>query len=181
MGERGRRWLIGGVVAGFVLMLVAVGGIMLSVLPFQYQQAHDLWREQRVRHYVVDVSWANGWDVGSARVEMRGNEIVRAIDPANGQPLAASKVFSAKYYASMDNLFLIIEQRVGPAWNWRNLLARYLPDLARKVDPCISPLGDVAYDPDYGFPTMIWYNDSWCANTFFNYSNVKVTNFTPLP
>ena len=55
------------------------------------------------------------------------------------------------------------------------------PALAHRLVSCDAPLPAVSYDQRFGFPTEIWYNDSWCANTFFNYSNVKITNFRPLP
>jgi hypothetical protein len=175
------KLLIGSTATLLAALLASIVILALSVLPFQYRQARLRWEQQRMRHYQVEVVWANGWNFGDARVEMRDNRLVQAIDLETGQSLARNKLLSAAYFGSIDNLFAIIEKRVQPSWNWRNLLARYVPSLARRIGSCAAPLGEVSYDPQYGYPTNLWYNDGWCTNTFFNYSNVKITQFVPLP
>lgn len=181
MSATSRRLLIGGMAALLATLLIGVAVLAQPLVPFQYQRARQRWEQQRVRHYEVDVSWANGWNYGNARVEMRDGQVVRAIDLDTGQPLLAHKRNSAGYFGSIDNLFEIIRTYVQPQLNWRNLLAHYVPALASRLVPCAAPLPRVSYDPHFGFPTDLWYNDSWCANTFFNYSNVRIARFSPLP
>ncbi len=181
MSARSRKLLVGGMAALLVAIIAGVVIVVLQLLPFQYQRAHRRWAQQQIHHYELEVAWADGWSFGHARVEMRDDQFVRGVDLDTGQPLAPNKLLYAGYFGSVDKLFAIIEKRVRLAWNWRNLLARYVPAVARRLDSCVAPLGEVNYDSDYGYPSNIWYNDSWCTNTFFNYSNVKITQFTPLP
>jgi hypothetical protein len=171
-----------GIIASLAIVSIA-GGIVLalSLLPFQYRQARQRWEQQDIRHYQLEVTWASGWSFGHARVEMRDNKVVRAIDLDTGQPLDSGKLLSAGYFASIDRLFEIIDARMQPTWAWRNLLARLSPSLARRIDGCVAPLSDVGYDPQFGFPSRIAYNDGWCTVTFFDYSNVTITGFQPLP
>lgn len=176
-----RKLLFAGMAALLVALFAGLIVLALPMMPFQYQRARQRWEQQRMRHYEVEVSWANGWDYGNARVELRDGQIVRALDLDTGQPLVASKRSSAGYFGSIDNLFEIIQTYVQPQLNWRNLLAHYVPALTSQLVSCAAPLPRVRYDPQFGFPADIWYNDSWCANTFFNYSNVKITRFSPLP
>jgi hypothetical protein len=181
MSAVSRRVLIG-ITAGLLATLLA--GVIIAalpILPFQYQRAHQRWRQQGLQHYEVEVTWANGWSFGHALVEIRNNRLVSGKDLDTGQPIGAPQMLSASYFASIDNLFNIVDQRVQPDWNWRNLLARYAPALASRIDPCVAPLSEVRYDPQLGYPAEIWYNDSWCAKTFFNYSHVKVISLKPLP
>jgi hypothetical protein len=153
----------------------------MSLLPYQYQQAHRRWQQQRIRHYELEVSWASGWSLGHVWMEMRDNQLVRAVDLDTNQPLDPSKLLSASYFGSIDQLFGIIDARMQPQWAWRNVLEHYLPWLAHRIDRCVAPLSDVGYDPQFGFPTRIAYNDGWCTLTFFDYSNVKISQFHPLP
>ena len=175
------KLVLGGLIALLVALLAGAAALVAPFAPLQYQRASQRWQQQGERHYELEISWANGWNYGSARVEMRDGKVVRAIDPATGQPLAPNKQMNAGYFGSVDNLFTIIRTSVLPELNWRNLLAHLVPALAHRLVSCDAPLPAVSYDQRFGFPTEIWYNDSWCANTFFNYSNVKITNFRPLP
>ena len=167
-----------------MLLILSIAGIIilaLWLLPFQYRQARQRWEQQRITHYQMEVTWAGGWSYGHVRVEMRDNQLVKAIDLETGQPLDRSRLLTARYFASVDNLFEIIDARMQPKWVWRNLLERVSPSLARRIDSCVAPLSDVGYDPQFGFPTRISYNDGWCAITFFDYSRVTITGFQPLP
>lgn len=175
------KLVLGSVIVLIVTLLAGAIALVAPFAPLQYQRARQRWEQQGVRHYEVDIAWANGWNYGSARVEMRDGKVVRAIDPATGQPLALNKRYNAGYFSSIDNLFTIIQTYVLPELNWRNLLAHLVPALAHRLVSCDAPLPTVSYDQRFGFPSEIWYNDSWCANTFFNYSNVKITHFSPLP
>lgn len=176
-----RKFLVGGIVTLLVMLIAGLLVLLWTVLPFRHQRAREHWQQQHIQHYEVDINWANGWNFGHARIEMRNNTFVRGIDLDTGQPLSPSKVLFASYFSSINNLFDIIDVRIRPAWNWRNLLAKYAPTIAHRIDPCVAPLSDVRYDPQYGYPSEIWFNDSWCANTFFNYSHVHIERFTPLP
>jgi hypothetical protein len=175
-----RRLLIASTVTLLVALLAGVVVLVLPILPFQHQRARERWEQQQMRHYEVEVLWANGMNFGHAQVEIRDNKLVKGIDLDTGQPIAPPKTLSAAYFGSIDNLFAIVDLRIRPQWNWRNLLARYYPDLARKIDSCPAPLSDIYYDAQFGFPSDLWFNDSWCAKTFFNYSHVKIIKFTPL-
>jgi hypothetical protein len=184
--ETGPLWfqsqrLIGSTAMLLVVSFVGIAILALLLLPFQHQQARRRWEQRHIRHYEVEVAWASGWSFGHVRVEMRDNQLVKAVDLDTGRPLDSSKLLWARYFGSIDQLFEIIEVRMRPEWAWRNLLERYSPSLARRIDTCVAPLSDVGYDPQFGFPTNISYNDGWCAITFFDYSNVKVTQFHPLP
>jgi hypothetical protein len=166
------------------LLIASTAGIIilaLSLLPFQYWQARQRWEQRRIRHYQLEVAWASGWSYGHVRVEMRDDQLVKAIDLDTGQPLDLSKLPAARYFGSIDRLFEIIDARMQPKWAWRNLLERLSPALARRIDSCVAPLSDVGYDPRFGFPTRISYNDGWCTITFFDYSNVTIAGFQPLP
>src|SRR5262245_45759430 len=171
---------------GFVatLVILSIAGIIflaLALLPFQYRQARQRWEQQRVQHYAMEITWASGWSYGHVRVEMRDNQLVKAVDADTGQQLDTGRLLVAGYLGSIDQLFDIIETRMQPKWAWRNLLERLSPSLARRIDRCVAPLSDVAYDPQYGFPTRISYNNGWCTITFFDYSSVTITGFQPLP
>jgi hypothetical protein len=184
--ETGPLWfqsqrLIGSAAMLLVVSFVGIAILALLLLPFQYQQARRRWEQRHIRHYEVEVAWASGWSFGHVRVEMRDNQLVKAVDLDTGRPLDSSKLLSARYFGSIDQLFEIIEVRMRPEWAWRNLLERYSPSLARRIDSCVAPLSDVGYDPQFGFPNRISYNDGWCTITFFDYSNVRVVGFQPLP
>ena len=171
-----------GVVA--TLAIVSIAGIVflaLSLLPFQYRQARQHWEQQRISHYQMELTWASGWSYGHVQVEMRDNQLVKALDLDTGQPLDQSKLLAARYFGSVDRLFEIIDARMQPQWLWRNLLERVSPALARRIDSCVAPLSDVGYDPQFGFPNRLSFNDGWCTITFFDYSNVSVMGFQPLP
>jgi hypothetical protein len=171
-----------GALAGFVAAgVVGIVTLALLLLPFQYRQARQRWEQQRISHYQMEVTWAGGWSYGHALVEMRDNQLIKAVDLETGQPLDQNRLLTAGYFASVDNLFEIIDARMQPKWIWRNLLERASPALARQIDSCVAPLSDVGYDPQFGFPTKISYNDGWCAITFFDYSNVTITGFQRLP
>ena len=171
-----------GVIA--TLLILSIAGIVilaLWLLPFQYRQARQRWAQQHISHYQLEVTWASGWSYGHARVEMRDNQLVKAVDLDTGQQLDTGRLLIARYYGSIDRLFEIIDVRMQPKWAWRNLLERLSPSLARRIDSCVAPLSDVGYDPRFGFPTRISYNDGWCTITFFDYSNVTIAGFQPLP
>jgi hypothetical protein len=176
-----RKLLIGGTATLLTALLAGVVVLTLPILPFQHQRARQRWEQQRMSHYEVEVTWANGMNFGHALVEIRDNKLVKGTDLDTSQPIAPPKTLSAAYFGSIDNLFAIIKTRVRPEWNWRNLLARYYPDLARQIDACPAPLSEVRYDPQLGYPSDVWYNDSWCAKTFFNYSHVTIVRLRPLP
>jgi hypothetical protein len=181
MASHFRNVLIGGLAAVGVAFTVGVVLVVLPLLPFTDRQARQRWEQLRPAHYEVDVTWASGWRFGSARVELRDGALVRGVDLDNGQPLDFRKRQDARYFASIDNLFKILDERLRPAWYWRVQLARHYPQLASRLSTCVAPLSSVSYDAEYGYPTDISYNDGWCANTFFTYSNVKITRFRPLP
>ena len=181
MSARSRKLLIAGMVTFLVACIAGIVVVAPSLLSLQYQQAHRRWEQQGLRHYELEVAWANGWSFGHALVEMRDNQLVKGIDLDTGQPLGPGKLLSAAYFGSIDNLFQIVSERVRPSWGWRVQLARLSPLFARWGDPCVAPLSEVSYDAQFGYPTTISYNDSWCAKTFFNYSNVQIKRFTPLP
>ena len=181
MSSRRARLLLG-IVAGLALAGVAGMVTALPALPsFTLQQARQRWAHQGIRHYQAEVTWASGWSYGHVRVEMRDNQLVKAVDADTGQQPDTGKLIVAGYYGSIDHLFGIIDARMQPEWAWRSLLERYAPWFARRIDRCVAPLSDVGYDPQFGFPTRISYNDGWCTITFFDYSNVNVTGFQPLP
>jgi hypothetical protein len=181
MSARARKLLIGGVIT--ISLVCSAGGLLaaLPLLSLDDQRARQLWEQRRPPHYEVDVTWASGWSFGRARVELRDGKFVRGVNLDNGRPLESSELIEASYFASIDNLFKILDQRLQPSWYWRVQLARHYPRLARRFDPCVAPLSDVSYDTEFGYPTDISYNDGWCANTFFTYSNVKIIRFKPLP
>jgi hypothetical protein len=176
-----RNLLLGGTIALLVACVAGLAGLTLYAPGLQLWRAHEAWAQHRPGHYALDVEWENGWSFGTARVEVRGGKVVTLTDIDTGQPLDVSKASAASYFGSVDALFTIIDQRVRPQWAWRNLLARYLPSLARQAALCVAPLSSVSYDPDFGYPSEIWYNDSWCAATFFNYSHVRITGFQAIP
>jgi hypothetical protein len=182
----GSLWLrsqrtIGALAALIVVGIVGIVTLALMLLPFQYRQARQRWEQQRISHYHMEVTWAGGWSYGHVLVEMRDNQLIKAVDLETGQPLDQNRLLTARYFASVDNLFEIIDARMQPKWVWRNLLERAAPALARQIDACVAPLSDVRYDPQFGFPTKIAYNDGWCAITFFDYSNVTISGFQRLP
>jgi hypothetical protein len=167
-----------------VLLLACSAGLVLGARPllaFDYQWARQRWEQGGARHYEVDVTWASGWRFGHARVELRDEQFVRATDLDTGQPLALNKRADAAYFASVEQLFKILEPRMQARWYWRTQLERAWPALARRLDPCPAPLTEASYDSEFGYPNAIAYNDGWCSNTFFTYSNVKITRFRPLP
>ena len=176
------KQLVIGLLATLVAMITLAALFVVFVFtPYRYEHAHQLWVQQQPRHYQVEVSWASGWDVGNARVEIRDKQFVRALDLDTGQPLAVNKLNSASYFGSVDQLFTLIKKQVQPNWNWRNIVAHYIPQLAQKLKACTAPLGEVEYNSTYGYPANIWYNSAWCTNSFYSYSNVKITRFDVLP
>ena len=181
IASRTVRFTVFGVAA---LLLACIAGVLLAVLPllpFTHQQARARWEAQKPRHYEVDVAWAHGWSFGHAHVEMLDGKLVRALDLDTGQPLAANKRSDAGYFASVDNLFGVLDQRFRSEWYWRVQLQLHYPQLAQRMFTCVAPLSDVTYDAEYGYPNDITYNDGWCANTFFTYTNVKLMGFRTLP
>jgi hypothetical protein len=169
-------------IAGLLLACIAGGLIAaLPLLPFTHQQARARWEEQKPRHYEVEVVWASGWSFGHAQVELRDGKVVSALDLDTGRPLEPSKRADAGYFASIDNLFAVIDARLQSDWYWRVQLQMNYPQLAHRLYTCVAPLSDVTYDAEYGYPTDMTYNDGWCANTFFTYTNVKLSRFQPLP
>lgn len=176
-----RKLLVGGTVILLAALLAGLAVVVAPFMPFQNRWAQQRWQQHGLRHYELEISWANGWNYGEAHVEMRDGQIIQALDPVTGRPLDPQKLVSARYFGSVDNLFEIIEKYVQPEWNWRNLLAHYAPPLANQLVPCVAPLPKVSYDAQFGFPAELWYNDTWCANTFFNYSHVAIRHFRPLP
>jgi hypothetical protein len=173
------------VLFGCILLLLACGAGLLLVagplLTFDYQWARQRWQQHGSRHYEVDVTWASGWRFGHARVEVRDEQFVRATDLDTGQPLAMNKRADAAYFSSIEQLFKILEPRMQARWYWRTQLEHVWPALARRLDPCPAPLTEASYDPEFGYPNAIAYNDGWCSNTFFTYSNVRIMRFKPLP
>ncbi|HEX5692228.1 MAG TPA: DUF6174 domain-containing protein [Roseiflexaceae bacterium] len=172
------------IVAIVAVLVACIGGglaVALPMLPFSHQQARTRWEEQKPRHYEIDVTWARGWSFGHAQVEMHDGQLVRAVDLDTGQPLGPSKRSDAGYFASVDNLFAVIDQRLQSDWYWRVQLQMNYPQLAHRLYKCVAPLSDVTYDAQYGYPTDMTYNDGWCANTFFTYTNVKLSRLRPLP
>lgn len=169
---------------GGALALACVAGllvVLLPLLPFQHQWARRRWEQQRPRHYELEVAWANGWNFGDVLVEVRDNRIVNGVDLDRRQPLDLDNLYSAGYFASIDNLFRLIDGQIRPSSNWRYQLSRYHPLLAHQLDPCAAPLPRVRYDAEYGYPTTIDYYDSSCIETDFNLSNVRIKQFHPLP
>ena len=181
MRSRSARLLL--FIASALVLSCAAGLIAsaLSLLPFEYQQARQRWEQRRPQHYEVDVAWADGWSSGYARVEVRDNRFIAGTDLNTGRALDPSRLADASYFASIDNLFKILDARMQPQWYWRVQLARHYPLLAHWLDSCVPPLTDVSYDPAFGYPADISYNNGWCSNTFFTYSNVRVKRFRPLP
>jgi hypothetical protein len=171
--------------AGILLIGAACGmGVLLHLAPplaWQDQDARARWVAQGVRHYRADISWADGWQVGAARVEVRDQQLLAAVDLRSGAPLVAAQYSSAGYFASVEKLFTLVETRIAATMDWRRRLGLLHPLLARWFKPCVVPLGRVHYDPSYGYPTLIEYNDGGCGAEFFTYSKVTMTNFTPLP
>ena len=180
-GNTSNKLLTGSITVFLISAACIAVLVALALVPFSDALAHQRWIQQRPHHYQVDVTWASGWDFGSARVEMRDNHLVKAVDIATGQPLPPYQIHTASYFGSIDQLFTLIDKQVQGNRTWRNVLAKYVPSLARWLRACTAPLGTVEYDTDYGYPTNIWYISGWCTDTFFTYSNVKITQFTPLP
>lgn len=176
-----RNLFIAALTAMLAACLAAAAGLAFYAGGYRQTRAKQIWQQRQPANYRLTVEWQNGWSFGVARVEVRGGSVVAVRDPASGQQLALSQAAAARYFGSVDKLFEIIDVRVRPEWEWRNLLARFAPALARKIDPCVAPLSRVSYDQQLGYPSEIWYNDSWCATTFFNYSHVKVSDFEALP
>lgn len=171
-------------IAGAALLLACVAGLVvvsLPLLPFQHQWARQRWQQRGLRHYEVDVSWASGWSFGHMQVEMRDNQIVRAVDLDSGQPLSQSRLFQTQHFASIDTLFELIDHQTRLSPNWRYQLARYNRLLGHWLDPCAAPLPRVRYDAQFGYPASVEYYDTPCIETDFNLSTVKITQFHPLP
>lgn len=175
-----------GAIIGAALIVVACVAGLLATLPplwpVKVSQAHQRWQGQHIQHYRVDVVWADGWSVGHAQVEMRNGKLVAATDLDSGRPLDPRKYLTASYFASIDTLFEILEQRVWQSINWRIVLSRYHPLIARWLKPCLAPLSSVTFDTQLGYPQEISYNNGWCdQTTFFSYSQVQLSNLRPLP
>ena len=164
-----------------IACMVGLGLAALPLLPFQRQSARQHWQQRGPRHYELEVEWANGMNYGHAQVEIRDNRLVRGTDLDTGQPLGIGKLFSAGYFGSIDNLFALIDGQSRPSLSWRTQLARAFPPLASRLDNCAPPLPVVHYSADFGYPTDIDYNDSWCVARYFNRSSIKITRFHPLP
>src|SRR6185295_14929271 len=108
MSARSRKLLIAGMVTLLVACIAGIAVIAPSLLSLQYQQAHRRWEQQGLRHYELEVAWANGWSFGHALMEMRDNQLVKGVDLDTGQPLGPGKLLPASYFGSIDNLFQII-------------------------------------------------------------------------
>ncbi len=181
-----RRNLRLGVVAGLALLMLGCMTAFIATLPpiwpMQVRQAHQRWQQANLRHYEVEVSWADGWQFGHARVEMHNGRFVGGTDLDTGQPLAASKLVSASYFASIDTLFALIEKRAWASIDWRILVGRWHPMLDRWLEPCLPPLQSATFDAQFGYPREISYNNGWCnRTTFFAYSHVQLLDLKPLP
>src|SRR5437867_5464097 len=98
MSPRLRNLLIVTMVIPFIACLAGVAVTLPPPFPLQYQQAHQRWTQRGVRHYQVEVTWADGWSAGHARVEMRDNQFVRGVDLDTGQPLTTGKLLAASYF-----------------------------------------------------------------------------------
>lgn len=164
-----------------MLVIICVAGLALTLSPVRHEWARQRWEQRRPRRYELEVSWANNWSFGHARVEILDGQLVSGIDLDTGGPLGASKRSSAAYFGSIDQLFALIEWQTRPAERWQAQLARYHPLLARRLNPCAAPLPGVRYDAEYGYPTDIDYYDTECLARFFNRSSVSIRRFRPLP
>lgn len=180
MSLRPANLLILGSSALVIACMVGLALAALPLLPFQQQWARQHWQQRGPHHYELEVEWANGMNYGHARVEIRDNRLVRGTDLDTGLPLSASKQVSAGYFGSIDNLFNLIDSQARPSPSWRTQLARIFPPLASRLDNCAAPLPIVHYSADFGYPTDIDYNDSWCVARFFNRSSIKIAQFRPL-
>jgi hypothetical protein len=163
------------------LVAICVAGLALTLLPVRHEWARQRWEQRRPRHYELEVSWAHNWSFGHARVEIRDGRLVGGIDLDTGRSLEVNKRGSAAYFGSIDRLFALIEWQTRPAERWQDQLARYHPQLARRLNPCAAPLPAVRYDAEYGYPTDIDYYDTECIARFFNRSSVTIRHFRPLP
>jgi hypothetical protein len=146
-----------------------------------YQLARQRWEQRALRHYEVEVIWADGWRTGHTRVELRDNKAVGGSDLISGQPLATHELIVVERHASVEALFDVIRVRLWPSLDWRNAVARWHPALRRWLRPCIPPLDAVSYDGALGYPRELLYNDSWCSNSFYTHTRVRIIRLTPLP
>src|SRR5690242_18411306 len=98
MSRRLRNLLIIAMLIPFVACIAGVAVTLPPPFPLQYQQAHQRWIQRGIRHYQVEVIWADGWSAGHARVEMRDNQFVQGIDLDTGLPLPTNKLLAGSYF-----------------------------------------------------------------------------------
>jgi hypothetical protein len=168
------------VTAGLALACSAMLGFLALRAPLAQQQARQRWQQRGPRHYELEATWANGMSYGHVRAEMLDNRLVAAVDLNTGQPPERPQLAAARFFASVDSLFGMIDEQIRPERSWRYQLARYHPLLAEWIDRCTASLPSVQYDPDFGYPASIEYYGNPCFNGSRNVS-VTIDRFQPLP
>ncbi|HEX9370810.1 MAG TPA: DUF6174 domain-containing protein, partial [Roseiflexaceae bacterium] len=162
MSDRRLQSVLVGLVALTVICVVPGALALLPGLPFEQQRARQRWARNRPQRYELEIAWASDWTRGRVRAEVRDNRIIAGTDLDTGQPLAHRKLAVASQFASIDNLFEMIEAQTRPSSTPRYQIARYHPLLARWLDSCAPPFPDVRYDAELGYPIAIDYRGSPC-------------------
>lgn len=172
-------------VSSLFLLLCVAGAVTgwRSMLSVRQEQARQLWAEQDIDHYEIEVAWGSAWNHGHVRAEVWDNRIISGVDLETGNSLVPLKLEGARdgpdYFVNVENLFRLIDAQMQPPTTWQARIARYHPQLAAWLAPCTVPLPTVSYADTYGYPAQIDYRGSPCfANTGVT---VSVEHFAPLP
>lgn len=171
-----------GIAALLSIALVSLVVTIQSMLPFRHGQAWQLWSQQRVAHYEVEVEWKTTWSSGHVLAEIQDNRIVGGVDLDTGESLVPLRLesagYGANYFMVVDNLFGLIKAQTQPVTNWRTQVARYNPLLARFLDSCAAPLPRVHYNEAFGYPASIHFRGNPCHAQ--GEGTVLITQFRPL-
>lgn len=179
--------LAGALIVGVgTLLIVCLTGLVImvqSLLPLRHAHARQIWEQNRVNHYELEVEWETTWSRGHVRAEIRDDRIVGGVDLDSGRPLVPLRLenagYGANYFMVVEHLFNLIEAQTQAAGNWRTQAARYHPLLAHALDPCAVPMPRVRYDDTFGHPTHIHFFGSPCRAQ--GEGKISIKRFQPLP
>jgi hypothetical protein len=165
-----------------LLVLAAVVVTMLPQLrpPLTHRGARELWGQQGLRHYEMDVEAHADHIALHLTIEVRDEGLVRGVNMHTGASLTADDLAPYLIWLPIEHLFDWIElQRYsGSGTSWQREVANLAPAVAQQLRWCLVRPMQASYDPQLGYPATVQFRHNVCSPQ----KALKVQiHVTPLP